>query len=55
MIFTWSMAEHVPLSDSLVPAPTTPGLEWDLYHLNSIDVSPDGSQLLISAQHVGDL
>ncbi len=48
LIFTWDMAAHVPLSDSVVPAPTTPGQPWDVYHLNSIDVSPDGSQLLVS-------
>ena len=51
VIFTWDMAKHVPLSDSFVPAPTTPGQKWDPYHLNSIDVSPDGSQLLISARN----
>ena len=55
VIFTWDMAKHVPLSDSVFPAPTTPGLAWDVYHLNSIDVSPDGSQLLFSAQYVGSL
>ena len=51
MIFTWNMATHVPLSDSFVPAPTTPGQPWDVYHVNSIDVSPDGSQILISARN----
>ena len=51
VIFTWDMAAHVPLSDSFVPAPTTPGQVWDPYHLNSIDLSPDGSQLLISARN----
>jgi Arylsulfotransferase (ASST) len=51
VIFTWSMAAHVPLSDSFAPAPTTPGQVWDAYHLNSIAVSPDGSQVLISARN----
>ena len=50
-IFSWNMAAHVPLSDSMVPAPTTPGQPWDAYHLNSIDVSADGSQLLLSARN----
>jgi Arylsulfotransferase (ASST) len=50
VIFTWDAAAHVPLSDALVPFPTTPGQPWDPYHLNSIDVSPDGSQVLISAR-----
>ena len=44
------MAAHVPLGDSLVPAPTTPGSPWDAYHVNSIDVSPDGSQILLSGR-----
>ncbi len=50
VIFTWNMAAHVPLSDSMVPAPATAGQTWDPYHLNSIDLSPNGSQLLISAR-----
>jgi hypothetical protein len=51
VIFSWDMAAHVPLSDSIVPAPTTPGQTWDPYHVNSIDVSPDGSQVLASARN----
>ena len=51
LIFTWNMAAHVPLSDSIVSAPTTPGQPWDAYHVNSIDVSPDGSQFLVSARN----
>ncbi len=50
VIFSWDMAAHVPLSDSVVPVPTTPGVAWDPYHTNSIDVSPDGSQILVSAR-----
>ena len=55
VIFHWNMAAHVPLSDTFDPAPTTPGQSWDVYHVNSIDVNADGSQVLISARHVGDL
>jgi hypothetical protein len=51
LIFAWNMAAHVPLSDSIVSAPTTPGHPWDAYHVNSIDVSPDGSQLLVSVRN----
>jgi Arylsulfotransferase (ASST) len=51
VIFTWDMAKHVSLADSVIPAPTTPGQAWDVFHLNSIDVSPDGSQLLLSARN----
>ncbi len=49
LIFTWNMAAHVPLRDAVVPMITTPGRAWDPYHANSIDVSPDGSQILVSA------
>jgi Arylsulfotransferase (ASST) len=51
LIFSWNMAAHVPLSDSIVPVTTTPGRAWDPYHANSIDVSPDGSQILVSARN----
>jgi hypothetical protein len=51
VIFAWNTAAHVPLSDSIVPVPTTPGQPWDAYHANSIDVSPDGSQLLVSMRN----
>jgi hypothetical protein len=51
LIFAWDLAAHVPVSDSVVPVPTTPGQPWDAYHINSIDVSPDGTQLLVSARN----
>ena len=50
-VFTWDMASHVPLSDSVIPLPTTASQAWDPYHLNSIDVSADGSQVLLSARN----
>jgi hypothetical protein len=51
LIWSWDMAAHVPLSDAMVPVPRTPGQPWDPYHLNSIDVSPSGSQVLVSARN----
>ncbi|MDB5349849.1 MAG: hypothetical protein JWN86_1096 [Planctomycetota bacterium] len=48
-VFTLDVAKHVPLGDSVVPA--TAGKTWDPYHLNSVDVSPDGSQVLVSARN----
>ncbi|QEH31597.1 Arylsulfotransferase (ASST) [Aquisphaera giovannonii] len=48
-VFAWDMAAHIPLGDSVVPV--TPGKPWDPYHVNSIDVSPDGSQILISSRN----
>lgn len=51
LVFTWDMSKHVPLSDSYLPAPSSAGIVWDPYHVNSIDVSADGKQLLVSARH----
>jgi hypothetical protein len=51
LVFSWNMAAHVPLSDSVIPAPTTSGQAWDVYHVNSIDVSADGSQVMLSARN----
>jgi hypothetical protein len=51
VIFAWNAAAHIPLSDAIVPAPRTPGHPWDAYHVNSIGVSPDGSQLLVSMRN----
>ena len=51
LAFAWDIGQHVPLSDSYVPAPTSAGVVWDPYHVNSADVSSDGMQLLVSARH----
>ncbi len=51
VIYSWNMAAHVPLSDTYSPVPTAPNHPWDVYHANSIALSPDGSQLLVSARN----
>jgi hypothetical protein len=48
VLYTWDMADHVPLTQSAVAAPKA-GV-WDPYHLNSIFVAGDGS-LIISARN----
>ena len=40
LVFAWDMGEHIPLGDSIVPAPTSASQIWDAYHLNSIDEAP---------------
>jgi hypothetical protein len=50
LVFTWDLAQHVPLSDSFIAPPASATQAWDAYHVNSVDVSPDGTQLLISAR-----
>jgi len=47
VLFEWAASEHVPLSESHAPYD---GGDYDFFHLNSIDVGPDGN-LLISARH----
>ncbi len=49
LIFAWDMDKHVPLSASVVPAPTSANQVWDAYHLNSIDEGQNGA-LLLSAR-----
>jgi len=44
----WSSLDHIPVSSSHTPAPTI-AAPWDYFHLNSIDVLPEGG-LLISAR-----
>ena len=50
LIFAWNMDKHVPLSASIVPAPTSASQVWDAYHLNSIDEGQNGA-LLLSARN----
>ena len=44
----WHSLDHVAAGESHAPVPTT-AIPWDSFHLNSIDVEPDGD-LLISAR-----
>ncbi len=54
VLFEWSAAEHIALSESYVAAPKDPGALFDFFHMNSIDVLPDGN-LLLSARHTSAL
>ena len=47
--YEWDSLEHVPLSDSYIPA-SGASVAWpfDWFHLNSIAVEPDGSLLISS-------
>jgi outer membrane protein assembly factor BamB len=50
VLFSWRALDHVPLSESVVAPPTTPGGVYDYFHGNSIEVASDGT-LLISARN----
>ncbi|HEX3801786.1 MAG TPA: arylsulfotransferase family protein [Solirubrobacteraceae bacterium] len=54
VLFEWSAAEHIALSESYVVAPSDPSTLFDFFHMNSIDVLADGN-LLLSARHTGAL
>lgn len=47
LLLDWHAA-HVPLSDTVVPAPKSG--PWDFFHMNSVAEDSDG-QLLVSARH----
>jgi len=49
LVFQWDMASHIPLSQAEVTAPPVPGVVWDPYHINSIDLDSSG-HLLVSAR-----
>src|SRR4051794_11454422 len=46
LLRTWNASEHIPMASSYQPAnPNNPNA-YDPYHINSIDVAPDGSWLV---------
>lgn len=49
LLFEWHSLDHVPLSDSYLPAPRG-AAEYDYFHPNSVNLDTDGN-LLISARH----
>lgn len=50
MLRRWNSLAHVPLTDSYAPLPSSPDRGYDYFHINSINVAPDG-HLLISARN----
>ncbi len=47
LIRSWDALDHIPLSQVQATLPTN-GFPWDAYHVNSIDLSPDGRSFLVS-------
>jgi EmrB/QacA subfamily drug resistance transporter len=47
LIRSWDALDHIPLSQVQATLPTN-GFPWDAYHVNSIDLSPDGKSFLVS-------
>jgi hypothetical protein len=48
VLFSWSAARHISMSDSMAKYPKTG--DWDPFHLNSISEDSNGN-LLVSARH----
>jgi hypothetical protein len=49
LLFNWSAAEHIPLSDAMFELPASDN-PWEAYHANSISETADGN-LLVSMRH----
>ena len=49
-MFQWDSLDHVPLSDSYEPLPTSAGQPYDYFHINSIQLDRDGD-LIVSARN----
>jgi hypothetical protein len=47
LIRSWDALDHIPLSEAQATLPTN-GFPWDAYHVNSIELSPDGKSFLVS-------
>jgi EmrB/QacA subfamily drug resistance transporter len=45
LLRTWDALDHIPLSDSRASVPTN-GFPWDAYHVNAIDLAPNGAFLV---------
>jgi hypothetical protein len=51
VLFEWHSLDHVALSDTDQPRPTSPRAPYDYFHINSFNPDPDGGYV-ISARHV---
>jgi EmrB/QacA subfamily drug resistance transporter len=45
LLRNWDALDHIPLSDSYASLPTN-GFPWDAYHVNSVDLSGNGTFLV---------
>jgi hypothetical protein len=46
VLFEWQSLEHVGIEESYIEPPEDPDHLYDYFHINSIDVEPDGNLLL---------
>jgi hypothetical protein len=50
LVTEWRASDHVPLTESYMPPPSSSSSPYDFFHINSIDVDTDGN-LLVSSRH----
>lgn len=50
VLFEWDCDTHVGFAESYAPAPKSSSEWWDPYHVNSINVAPDGN-LIVSCRN----
>lgn len=50
VLFEWHSFGNVSPSESLIPVPRNRGSEWEYFHINSLEETPDGN-FLISARN----
>ncbi len=48
VLFQWDSLDHVPIGDSYSHLPSSGGLPFDYFHVNSIDLDHDGNVLISS-------
>lgn len=53
LLFFWSALDHIPLSDSFEPAgaATSSNNIWDAYHLNSIGLTDNEDEIIVSSRN----
>jgi hypothetical protein len=54
VLFEWHSFGNVSPADSLTPAPTENGFEWEYFHANAIDLDTDGN-FLVSGRNVSTI
>jgi EmrB/QacA subfamily drug resistance transporter len=47
LIRNWDALDHISLNDAQATLPTN-GFPWDAYHVNSVQLTPDGKSFLVS-------
>lgn len=53
LVFFWNALEHIPLTDSFEPASTATSSSniWDAFHINSIGLTDDPNDILVSGRN----